>query len=191
MTDTEGTATQADADAQSQADTTSTQTQRDTQAESPDTAALDDLKKVRSEAASLRKRLKDAEAKLADLENAGKSESDQIAAKLTAAEERATAAESRYRVAVGRAAVTDAATKAGAISPKAVYALIRDDIDFDDDGEPTNIGDLIAQAKKDEPQLFRAAAGSADGGKGGPAADAKPNMNRMIADQLFGSRRRG
>lgn len=166
MADEQGTATQAEADAQSQADTTQTP-DRDTQAESPDTVALDDLKKVRSEAASLRKRLKDAESRLAQFEQANQSDDEKRAAALKAAEARAEAAETRYRAAMGRAAVNEAATKAGAISARAVYALIRDELDFDDDGEPTNIDALIAQARKDEPSLFRAAAGSADGGKGG------------------------
>jgi hypothetical protein len=75
--------------------------------------------------------------------------------------------EQRYRSAVASSAVKDAASAAGAISPKAVYALIRDDVEFDDNGEPTNIADLIAQAQQDEPQLFRASGGSGDGGRGG------------------------
>lgn len=167
-------ATQADADAPSQVDTLSTE--RDTLAESQDTTNLDDLKKVRSEAANLRKRLKDAETRLQQFEQANQTEDEKRARALKDAEDRAAAAETRYRAAVGRAAVTDAATKAGALSARAVYALIRDDLDFDDDGEPTNIDALLAQAKKDEPYLFRAAAGSADGGKNGAAAGtADPN----------------
>lgn len=75
--------------------------------------------------------------------------------------------EQRYRSAVASSAVRDAASAAGAISPKAVYAMIRDDVEFDDNGEPTNIADLIAQAQQDEPQLFRASGGSGDGGRGG------------------------
>ena len=123
--------------------------------------------------------LKALRARLDDLENAGKSEDEKRAAALKAAEDRATAAESRYRAAIGRAAVTEAASKAGAISSKAVYALIRDDIDFDDDGEPTNIDALVAAAKKDEPGLFRAAAGSGDGGKGGTSPTGT-DMNALI-----------
>lgn len=170
-------ATQADADAQSQADTPRP-SDSDTPAESHDTANLDDLKKVRSEAASLRKRLKDAEAKLSQFEQANQSEDEKIAQRLQQAEERATAAESRLRAEIGRRAVTDEAAKQGAISTKAVYALIRDDIAFDDDGEPTNIADLITQAKKDDPALFRAASGSADGGKGGQTI--KSDVNESL-----------
>ena len=39
-----------------------------------ETVSLDDLKKVRSEAANLRKRLKDAEAKVSQFETANQSE---------------------------------------------------------------------------------------------------------------------
>ena len=127
--------------------------------------------------------LKALRTRLDELENAGKSEDEKRTAALRAAEDRATAAELRYQAAIGRAAVTEAATKAGAISTKAVYALIREDIDFDDDGEPTNIEDLITAARKDEPQLFRAAAGSGDGGKGG-RAPATDDMNAQMRKAL-------
>jgi hypothetical protein len=123
--------------------------------------------------------LKALNTRLAELENAGKSESEQIAARLKAAEERATAAELRLRATAGQAVTAELASKHGAISTRAVYALIRDDIDYDDDGEPTNIADLIGKAKKDEPQLFRAAAGSGDGGKRGPITE-PDDMNARI-----------
>lgn len=166
MSDQQSDAPQADADAQSQADIQNTDT-TESQADTNPSISLDEAKKLRSEAAGLRKRLKDAESKVQAAEDAGKSESEKREQALKAAEERATAAESRYQAAIGRAAVTDAATKAGAISSRAVHALIRDEIDFGDDGEPTNIDALINAARKDEPQLFRAAAGSGDGGKSG------------------------
>ena len=157
---------QRDADVQDATDqqTDSTQTTEADDLGEKGTAALKAERDARKKA---ERDLKALRTRLDELENAGKSEDEKRQAALKAAEDRATAAESRYRAAIGRAAVTDAASKAGAISAKAVYALIRDDIDFDDDGEPTNIDALVAAAKKDEPSLFRAAAGSGDGGKGG------------------------
>ncbi len=74
MTDKNADATQADADAdaQSQADTTTTETQVD----SDDTISLEKAKELRSEAANLRKRLKDAENKAQAAEKATKDRED-------------------------------------------------------------------------------------------------------------------
>jgi hypothetical protein len=73
-------ATQVDADAQSQADTVLAS---ESQAESqPETISLEEAKKLRSEAASLRKRLRDAESKAQAAE-----EKDRAAAQAKAQEE--------------------------------------------------------------------------------------------------------
>lgn len=74
MSDKNADATQADADAdaQSQADTITTETQ----AESEETISLEKAKELRSEAANLRKRLKDAETKAQAAEKATKDRED-------------------------------------------------------------------------------------------------------------------
>lgn len=119
-----------------------------------------EIKALRKEAAGYRK-------KVEEYESANKTELEKREADLKAAEERAARAEQRARTLVGRQAVTDAATTAKAISTAAVYALIRDDLEYDDEtGEPTNVAALITKAQKSEPDLFRAANGSGDGGKG-------------------------
>lgn len=172
MTDTEAAATQADADDQSQADTTSDQSQAD------QSISLAEAKKLRAEANSLRQRLRIAEQKAEAAANAGKSDEEQRQARLAAAEARAEALEAQLRSTTARIAVSERARKAGAISPNAVYALIRDDLEFDDDGDATNIADAIAQLRKDEPSLFRAAAGDGDGGRRGP--NSGDDMNSTI-----------
>lgn len=106
------------------------------------------------------------------LRDANRTDRERLESELNTHKTRAEQAEQRLRDATARSAASDAASKAGAISPKAVYALIRGDIEYDATGEPTNIADLIEQAKADEPQLFRAAAGSGDGGKGGASPNA-------------------
>lgn len=111
------------------------------------------------------------------LKDANKTEFERLTGQVDDFKAKYEQSEARYRGVVARSAVTDEATKAGAISPKAVYALIRDDVEFDKAGEPTNIAELIAQAKTDEPQLFRAAGGSGDGGKG----NSSPQMTDMNA----------
>lgn len=181
MTDaTQSDATQADVDAQSQADTTS-QTNDTAQADVKDvtaeTISLDEAKKLRSEAASLRKRLKDAETRVQTFEAKTQTEAEKREAAFQEAQERANKAEERARTALGKAAVLAAAPKANVISPKAAYASIRHDLEFDDEtGEPTNVNELLNKLKVDDPDLFRAH--SADGGKGAPPAG--NDFNQMI-----------
>ena len=119
-------------------------------------------------------------ARVAEFENANKSDAEKTAAALDAATKRADAAEQRLRDANARVAVTEAAQKVNAISVRAVLKLIEDDLDYDDEGEPTNVDALIAQARKDEPSLFRHAGGSADGGKTGTTTpEAQPGIDRI------------
>ncbi len=127
--------------------------------------------------------LKTAQTRLSELEGKDKSDVERLTGKLTAADERATAAETRFRDANARSAVTDAATKVNAVSTRAVFALIRADLEYDDDGEPTNVDALIKQAQKDEPSLFKAAAGSGDGGAKGAAGTTR-DFNSAIREMV-------
>lgn len=137
----------------------------DTGGDGEDTTKLKDtLRKERDRAKKAERDLKALQAKVAEFENRDKSETEKLASERDAAAKRAEEHERRWRDAVGRTAVYEAAGKANAVSARAVYALIRDDLEFDDEGEPTNVDALIKTAKADEPAMFRAAAGSANGG---------------------------
>ena len=126
------------------------------------------------------KDLKAARKELADLQNAGKSEDEQATSRAEAAEARVAELEGKLREKAGKAAVTSAATKANAIDVDAVFALVSSKLDYDDDGEPTNVDDVLATAKTDHPKLFRAAAGQGDGGKRASTdANVKPGVERM------------
>lgn len=139
------------------------------------------LKAERTKAKNADRDLKAIRSELDALKNAGKSEEERRDADLKAAQTRAAAAEQRLQTANARVAVTDAATKANAVSVNAVFALVRDQIEYDD-GEPINVPALIAQAKRDEPTLFKASAGGADGGKGGSERDldGKQDLNALF-----------
>lgn len=157
MSDATKVASQAEAVSESQVDTTNQQPE--SQADKVQNVSLEDMKKVRSEAANLRKRLRDAEEKVSQFETANQSEDERRSAELQSLQERADVAERALRVANGRTAVF---SKAGnAVSQEALYRFVRDDIEFDDDGSPANIDELVAQARKSEPSLFQR--GSADG----------------------------
>lgn len=78
--------------------------------------------------------------------------------------------------------VTSAASKANAIRPDAIYRLVSSDLVYGDDGRPSNTDAVMTQAKKDFPELFRAGAGSGDGGRGNGELpkDGNAAMNQMI-----------
>jgi uncharacterized protein YhaN len=132
----------------------------------PETQA--EIRKLRKEAATYRK-------KAEEYENLTKTEAERRESALKAAEDRAATLEARLRDLSARSVVTEAATKANALSSRAVYALIQSDLEYDDTGNPTNVDALVKQAIKDEPQLFRASAGSGDGGKG----NGQPNTQSL------------
>jgi len=130
----------------------------DSQEEDEDSTDDDDeilkpLKKLRSENKNLRDRLKAAEARVTELEattgdEAIITERDELKAKL----EQLT---TKVRTERLERLVTSAATEAGAIEPDAVAKLINaDDVTWNDDGEPTNVADLVTKAKTQYKRLF-------------------------------------
>lgn len=123
------------------------------------------LAKERKDRRDAAKALKDAQAELDKLRNAGKSDEEKRDADLKAAIERAEAAEKKAQKTSGQAAIFKAASDS--ISPEAVYALAESKLEFDDDANPTNVDDVLAEIKKSSPKLFPTAKGSADGGKTG------------------------
>jgi hypothetical protein len=139
------------------------------------------LDKERTAARDASKALKDAQKRLAEYENKDKTDTERLTAERDALKTQAETALQKLQLANARSAVTEAATKANAISPRAVFSMIREDLEFDDDGEPTNVAALLKQAQADEPQLFRKSGGKGDGGEtGASGADSVSSMNDYI-----------
>jgi hypothetical protein len=139
----------------------------------------DARKAAERELTALRKRLD-------DLEGKDKSDVERIAGERDQLRKDLEDQQKRVRRAAGKAAALEAARSANAIAPTAVYALIRDDLEFDDDDEPTNLDALLIGAKKQEPALFQAVSGSGDGGRGGngkSTVDGATAVNQWIRQQ--------
>jgi hypothetical protein len=149
------------------------------------------LDKERKAARDATRQMRDLQRQLDEIKNAGKPEEERREAALKQAEERAAAAEQKVRTANARVAVSDAVGTTA--SPRAIFALIRDDLEYDDDDQPTNLADLIAREKKADPSLFRAAAGSGDGGAtsaSAPKEYATPTERLSAAYGTIGKARR-
>jgi hypothetical protein len=137
--------------------------------------------KAKADAKRVDRLLKDAQRRLAEFENADKSDEEKRAAELKALTDRADAAEQKLRSANAKAALTAAATAAKAIDPTAIVALVRESLEYDDDGEPTNVETVIAEARTRHPALFKAASGRGDGAEQDQSGDAEiePGMSRL------------
>lgn len=181
MSDTTAAAeSRADDATQSQADTTTDVTDQthdaDTGAQA-EAVSADEIRKVRREAQALRRRLKDAEDELRKRQDAEMTEAERLKKRLDELEkaEQTWKAE-KSELLLGQA-VSNEATKAGALYPDLlIRSLDRSAIEYDDDGNPTNLPKVVAELKKAYPALFRAPAGSADGGAGNESrATTSPN----------------
>lgn len=124
---------------------------------------------------------KDLQKRLTDIENSGKSESDKLAARLEALEKDYQAKTKALAERDARDAVKDAAKKAGAPDTDLVYRVLKSDLDYDEDGEVTNLKDLIDDLKQTTPHLFKAKAGAADAGNGTrQSANGGATMTQLI-----------
>lgn len=96
-------------------------------------------------------------------------------------------ARTQARVTAARADAIDAASSAGSSKPATVWKLIKDDVEFDDDGKATNIADLIKAAKSESPELFgelKKEARKGDGGNRGGASSGG-DMNDAIRKAIL------
>ena len=182
---TNGDKAPAAGDATSQADTdTRDESQADT---STKAQAADDWqstkKKLDRENHQLRREREDLAKKLKEFEDAKLSDVERLQKQVKdyEAKESQWAAERRERDA--RDAVIEAAgdEKIGARNPRAVYKLVKDDLEFDDKtGQIRNLPDVLKRAKAEYPELFGRSAGSVDGGSGSRAKGAGADMNAWL-----------
>lgn len=109
------------------------------------------------------------------------------------AERERDAARTELRTTRAESAVIKAAVRAGSDDPDLVFKAVRDDLEFGDDGKPTNVSDLVSALKKERPRLFGGGTdrrSGADGGKGGESAggdDMNQIIRRMARKQRLGS----
>lgn len=117
--------------------------------------------------------LKAAAAKLAELEAANQSELEKAQAAAQKATEERDAALERAKITTVRSAVIAAASKAGAVDPDDVFALLKKDaVTIGDDGQVTGAEEAVKALLDAKPHLVGKSppTGSADGGAQGPPA---------------------
>lgn len=139
--------------------------------------ALDAERKQRSD---IEKTHKLTAKELKDLKDASKPELERITGERDELQTKYQQSQSALRNLRAKAVVTDAARDAKARSANAVYALAVDQLEYDDDGNPTNVADVIASIQKSDPDLFgEIVQGKGDGGAGTDSNEGS-DMNAIL-----------
>ena len=143
-------------------------------------AALTEERKARRDA---EKQLKAAQAQLKAFEDANKTEAQKAADAAAQAQQAADTYRTRYEGMVVRTAVTDAAVAAKAIDPATVYALVKDDITLDDNGDAVGVDKAVAALVTSKPFLFNTTPGGArdvNAGRGSYALNDGDSLSKAL-----------
>lgn len=124
------------------------------------TRAQATIEALRNEIKSLKgtgKELETAKARLKEIDDASKSETERLASKATEAEQKLAAAEQKAADLALQITVERAAGKLGFHDPDDAYRLIdRRAVELDGDGQPTNVEALLKDLAKVKPHLVKA-----------------------------------
>jgi seryl-tRNA synthetase len=121
---------------------------------------------------------------LDDLGNKDKSEMQRLQDAVTKLTNDLGERDANLRAMAVKTALTDAATKAGAKYPTLLVSELSGKVEISKAGDITNATELVADAKKTYPELFRVVDGGADGGKGrDDSSTNKTDMNRLLRRQ--------
>lgn len=128
---------------------------------------IDALREEVKTSKAIAKDLAAAQARLKEIDDASKSETEKLASKATEAEAKLTAAEQRAADLALQMAVERAARKLNFIDEDDAYRLLdRKAVTLGEDGEPANVEDLLKVLAKSKPHLVQAT----DDGKAGNGA---------------------
>lgn len=168
-------------------------TETDTTA-STDAVSRAELKKIRSETASLRRRTKDAESELEKLRTEQLSESEKAIAQARQEARQEALGEANQRVIA--AEIRAAAAAAGAIDPDVVVKLVDPaEITIADDGTIADVSDVVAALLETKPFLVKQESrfnGTADqGASGRPSQLTRDDLKTMSANEINTARREG
>ena len=126
--------------------------------------------------------------KFTELEDATKTESERLTGERDRFKSEVDQLRDELRNLRSESAFLEAAREARARAPKTLYRAFRDQLEYDKQGNPTNIADVIAAAKDDEPDLFHAATGTSDAGRKGDGDGTVKDINALIRQMAADAR---
>lgn len=143
-------------------------------------ATIEKLRGFEKQSKAQERELAQARAKLRELEDAKLSETEKAQARVKELEAERESWQRERRELAARDAVMSEAEKLKAKFPSKVFKLIASDIEYTDDGKPTNIPALLKATRDEFPELFLSQNGSADGGAGNGRAPSGFDMTAEI-----------
>ncbi len=144
---------------------------------------LSELRRARKEAAKYRTRLRELERLEEERRRAEMTELERLKEDLERAQAETAALREELTVLRIRSAITSVAGKLGFADPNDAWRLIdMADIEFDEDGNPTNIMELLKTLAAQKPYLLRSRPVQM-----GPAGEGKPSPEKL-REELFGGR---
>lgn len=152
----------------------------------PETISLEEARKLRSEANSLRKRLKDLEAAQSKAEEAKLSETERLTKRAADLERELADRDRAIQERTVLARTVEAAARLGFRNPELAYRLLdQAELDFGEDGQPKNVEKLLRALLDKEPYLAKAS-GDFGGGNRGTTPNTTPDMNDLLRAAVRG-----
>lgn len=178
-------ATLADAESISQAASDAQAQAAETQQPAVETISLDEAKKLRSEAQSLRKRLKAFEDAEQQRKTESLSEAEKSAAQLKSLQETAAKAENDRAALRLQLAVERAARKLNITDEDAAFKLMdASAVEYDDNGVPTNVDAVLAALTKARPWLVQKTQPVASSGATANPARSEKGVSRETLSKM-------
>lgn len=141
---------------------------------------IKDAKDARQEAARYRTERKGLQTRVTEMERAGETEAEKAERERQERDAELSTLRDEVRNLKVGGAVRDAAAQAKAHNPERVWGIIREQVEVDDDGKPSNVAALLSELKRSDPYLFRRTEGDAGAGRDGKEANPAMDMNSAI-----------
>lgn len=144
---------------------------------SSETISLEEARKLRSEAANLRKRLKELEGKVRAEEEAKMTEQEKLQKRLAELERQSTEYQQTMQARTLEYEVKLHAARLGVVDPEAAYRLLDiREMEFGEDGKPANIEKALRALIAAKPYLA---------GGGGQVSPTNPAQGKIGGQQVF------
>jgi vacuolar-type H+-ATPase subunit I/STV1 len=146
-------------------------------------ATIAKLRGIEKQSKAQAKELETLRAKVKEQDDAKLSEQEKLQSRIKELESQQAERDRQYRALSAENALVSAFSAAGARHIDLLVSRYAARVEFDASGQPENVEALLTEAKKDKADLFRAQAGSADGGAGNgqrEKAAGGTDMNKLI-----------
>lgn len=145
---------------------------------------------ARNEAARYRTERNQFQTQVSEFQRQNESDQERQQREAQEAQERLERLERENRELRVGTALQAAATKANAFNPELVSRMLDAKVALDDQGNPSNLDDLLTELRQSDPYLFKRTSADAGQGRGGENAPPAGGMNDLIRGAVAARRGR-